>query len=160
MKQILYLLLFIFSLSCNGGEDKIKSLPEKDNTPPSAVLKIDTTDGQQFRVVIQEGEVVIPLSESEIQLADSFLHKQIEEYNQNLDISNSIDLSKYRRQYFTSINRKGEKQLEINCFCLVLNNNEWRQKRVDVKDGGNCFFHLIVNLTTRKILGFYLNGEA
>ena len=69
-----------------------------------------------------------------------------------------IDLKNYKRQYILATNLKGEKEVWINCFCNTSKN--WNQELIIVKDGGNCYFNLIINLTTEKYSTLSVNGNA
>jgi hypothetical protein len=158
MRRIALLLLLTLSLGCEDRKPENKSNTESDANVPPAYVSIDTSDGQQFRVVIQEERTSAPISESEIHLVDSLLQLQIEEHNRKSDKSLSIDLSKYKRQYFPSIDINGDKKVEVNCFCQVHNNDDWKKQRVQVDDGGNCYFNFKVNLRTLRVLNFYING--
>jgi hypothetical protein len=158
MRQIALLLLLVFSLGCDERNPEIKSKTESD--VPSAHVSIDTADGQKFCVVIQEGKTIVPISESEMHLVDSLLKQQIEEHNRKSDKTFSIDLSKYRRQYFPSIDTNGDKRVEVNCFCQVHNDDNWKKQRVQVHDGGKCYFNIKVDLTTLTVVNFHINGQA
>jgi hypothetical protein len=70
-----------------------------------------------------------------------------------------IDLTQYKRQYIVVINDKGEKEVWINCFCNTFIKG-WRKEIIMVKDGGNCYFNLKINLTTEKYYDLSVNGEA
>jgi hypothetical protein len=70
-----------------------------------------------------------------------------------------IDLKRYKRQYIAIINDKGEKEVWINCFCHTWDTN-WRKELILVDDGGNCYFNLKINLTTKKYYDFSVNGMA
>jgi hypothetical protein len=72
----------------------------------------------------------------------------------------TIELSYYRRQYVAYFNENGEKEVWINCFCFVNNNDDWKKAVFFVSDGGNCFFDLTVNLTLNNVLAFSVNGYA
>ena len=160
MKKIALLLLLTFSLGCKDRTAAIKSKTKSDPNVPSAYVSIDTADGQQFRVVIQEGKKVVSVSESEMHLVDSLLKQQIEEHNRKSGKAFSIDLSKYKRQYFPSIDTNGDKIVEVNCFCQVHNDDNWKKQRVEVHDGGKCYFNIKVDLTTLTVLNFHVNGQA
>ena len=69
-----------------------------------------------------------------------------------------IELKNYKRQYIVATNLKGEKEIWINCFCNT--NLNWKKDLVVVKDGGNCYFNLIINLTTGKYYNLSVNGDA
>jgi hypothetical protein len=70
-----------------------------------------------------------------------------------------IDLKRYKRQYIPVINKKGDKEVWVNCFCST-SDSTWKQNVVFVKDGGNCYFNLVINLTNKSFYRFTVNGEA
>ncbi|MDR0833886.1 MAG: hypothetical protein LBN93_06840 [Candidatus Symbiothrix sp.] len=85
----------------------------------------------------------------------------------------SIDLKKYWRQYIVVINQQGEKETFINFFCeppediisdgdeyRFVPSNRWKTGLVEVLDGGNCFFQIKINLSTKKWYDFGVNGVA
>ena len=69
-----------------------------------------------------------------------------------------INLPKYRRQYFCSLNDKGEKIVWVNCFCGT--KDYWKTSEVFVFDGGNCYFHMMINISTGQVSEFGTNGVA
>lgn len=86
--------------------------------------------------------------------------KEIEIILQNkLDFKQLLNLDKYFRQYVSVFNKNNEKEVWINFFCDT-NNSEWRKERTIVKDGGNCYFNLKLNLKTRRITEIFINGKA
>jgi len=70
-----------------------------------------------------------------------------------------IDLTRYKRQYVPVINRKGEKEVWINCFCTA-HNKDWKNELIMVKDGGDCYFNLKVNLTAGIYYDLSINGDV
>ena len=105
------------------------------------------------------------LSENEIQQLDSLFRQCIFIYNSNLASdrkrSYSIDFLKYKykRQYIAVINDKGEKEVWINCFCNA-QEKHWKTKIILVEDGGNCYFNLKINLTTKDCFEVSVNGYS
>lgn len=71
----------------------------------------------------------------------------------------TIDLKRYKRQYLTSINAKGEKEVWVNCLCST-NIKNWKKGIIIVHDGGNCYFNLKINITTETYYNLIVNGEA
>lgn len=145
--------------------------PNTIDTSKYAILWFDTTDTWLF-----ENARSSSLTQTEIEEIESILKKYIDAYNQNqqrqfdtiskahpeynLNVDNFvIKLSKYKRQYFPVINSAGQKEVWINCFCNDFDKN-WRRDMLIVKDGGNCYFSLKVNLITKKISRFIVNGDA
>lgn len=71
-----------------------------------------------------------------------------------------IDLKRYYRQYIVVYNKRGEKEVWVNCFCNIQSLNSWREKAVIVMGGGNCFFNVRINLTRKSYSDFMVNGLA
>jgi len=84
-----------------------------------------------------------------------------------------IDLTRYYRQYICVTNERGEKEVWINFHCAEFFFNSldnidetiellsaWKAGKLVVLDGGNCFFNLKINLTTKKYYDLSVNGEA
>ena len=82
--------------------------------------------------------------------------------NTNKEKGEYIDLKKwdYKRQYVGYINKRGQKIVYVNCFCDTTGLNYWRKDLVEFNDGGDCFFHLKINLITKKWFDFIVNGYA
>ena len=76
-----------------------------------------------------------------------------------LAFTNQIkDVSKYYKQFIAVINKQGEKEVWINCFCSK--DPKWKNEVVLVLDGGNCYFQLKINLTKKLVYDFMVNGVA
>lgn len=71
-----------------------------------------------------------------------------------------LELNNYKRQYVPVINQKGEKVIWINFFCQDFKNRDWRKEIPIVADGGNCYFNIKINLTTKKYSDLRINGYA
>ena len=116
------------------------------------------------------------MTNDDLQKIETILNKCISHYNPDqerqfkeindkhpeykLDKKNfTIHLTRYKRQYVAVINSKGEKEVWVNCFCRTHNSN-WKKERVVVKDGGNCYFNLKINLTTVQYYELMVNGDA
>lgn len=95
------------------------------------------------------------LNENNIQLIDSLLKKCVSEKENVL----SINLKEYKRQYIAVTNEKGEKEVWINCFCGSWSASSKKGIFI-VLDGGDCFFNLKINLTTKIYYDFTVNGDA
>ena len=181
MKIILRLLsssafIFLFLTSC-GRINRSKVNPESKinlqtiDTSYYAILQFDTPD-----TLLSKNATVTTLTKNEIQEIDTLLKKCIDSYNPeqlakfnsiskahpeyNLKVQNFvIDLSRYKRQYFPFVNSAGQKEVWVNCFCNDFGKN-WKNERLTVEDGGNCFFSVVINLTTKSYHHFIVNGEA
>lgn len=141
------------------------------DTSVIAVLPLDTN----LRWVFKTGKPT-NLTSDDLLKIEAILKICIDEYNpeqerQFQEINNKhpeykldkknfiIDLPRYKRQYMATINSKGEKEVWINCFCGQWDKNS-RTNPVLVKDGGNCFFNLKINLTTGEYFELMVNGNA
>jgi hypothetical protein len=100
---------------------------------------------------------------------NKYNHSQTIEYreivkklpDQDLKINDYvIDLKRYYRQYIVVYNKRGEKEVWVNCFCNVQSLDNWREKAVIVMGGGNCFFNVRINLTRKSFSDFMVNGLA
>ncbi|MDV0447703.1 hypothetical protein MsAg5_16140 [Methanosarcinaceae archaeon Ag5] len=68
-----------------------------------------------------------------------------------------IEPEKYYRQYVLFLNERGEHCFWINFFCRPVGN--WKASRVDVKNGGTCYFSIGLNIDTGKRFDFLVNGK-
>jgi hypothetical protein len=141
------------------------------DTSVIAILPFDTT-----RYWVFKDSKPTDLTNDDLIKIETILNKCIDDYNpdqerQFNEINNKnpeyslekksfiIDLNIYKRQYIAVINSKGEKEVWVNCFCRT-NNSNWKNERVIVKDGGNCYFNLKINLTTGQYYELMVNGDA
>ena len=69
------------------------------------------------------------------------------------------DLKNYKIQYVPYLNEKGEKEIWINGFCDNFD-SEWKRNIIYVFDGGNCFFNVKINVSTKECLSIGTNGYA
>jgi len=105
------------------------------------------------------------LSGSDIKVIETLLINCVTEYNRKLSDENkkyfSIDMDKekYKRQYVAVTNKKGEKEVWINCLCQTHGDN-WKTSLIMVDDGGSCFFNLKINLSKEKCYDLSVNGLA
>jgi hypothetical protein len=136
-----------------------------------AILPADTANNWIFK----QGEPTtlsdIEMQEIEKMLNDCMSNYNLEQEKQFEELSKTnpdfgldkqdfiINLKKYKRQYIASINENGEKVVWVNCFCDNFD-IKWKNDIVFVLDGGNCYFNLKINLTTKEYFEFMVNGEA
>jgi hypothetical protein len=160
MRLLLFFTLLISFLGCEQRQAQV-NLPNSSNSEiPPALILVNTTDGKQFIAIIQEESKNASLSEGELAIVNSLLRQKVGEYNVDKDNNTAISLSKYKRPYFVSFDLKEEKIVEVNCFCQVHNDDSWKKHRIQVEDGGARYFNLKLNVTTRRILDYRVNGEG
>ena len=128
------------------------------------------TDTSQYVIIITDGWASFPgskpttLTKIDLSDIDILVKQSIDNYNskQNKeDINNCIKLPEYKRQYIAVINKKGEKEVWVNCFCNTGGKN-WKKEIIhtDEDDGGKCFFNLKINLTTKKYYDLFVDGKG
>ena len=103
------------------------------------------------------------LSPQDINQVDSLFIACVSDYNKSLDKNHknwNIDLKRknYRKQLVVVKNKKGEKEVWINCFCDTWGNNKWKTVMIVVVDGGNCYFNFKINLKTKKFYDLNVNS--
>ncbi len=176
------MILFLGLILASCGQDNTNKKTELvDQNVSSNEIQLDTSmvailpfDTTQYWIF--ENAKQTDLCNSDLIIIENVLIKFLAEYNPkqefefndissknpeyNLDIKNFIiDIERYNRQYIPVINDKGEKEVWINCFCNSWGKN-WRKEKIIVKDGGNCYFNLKINLHTKNYYDFMVNGDA
>ena len=106
------------------------------------------------------------LIQNDLSVIDSFLIKAVNDFNSWQEKNNpnhpwKIDLKNrgYRKQIITVTNKKGEKEVWVNCFCSTTH-TDWKSNLVIVEDGAGCFFNFKINLTTKTYYDFRVNPAA
>lgn len=103
------------------------------------------------------------LNQYEIDVADTLYKKAVAQYNAALPDNQkpykSIDMSKsYKRQYIAAMLVNGHKVVWMNAFCS--SNANWKQRLIQVQDGGSCYFTITINLTEKSNGTLRVNGEG
>lgn len=166
----------IFGFSCmllmNCGHRKSTNSPENlsIDTTKIVVFQYDSTYNWIFEHCSQA-----ELTNHDFRLSDSILSTCINNYNIDqekfyAEICNkypdskhtkdqfTIDLPQYKRQYVCVTNKQGEKEVWINFFresSLPIPfegeiPNRWKTEIIRVHDGGNDYFNVKINLTTKQ----------
>jgi len=180
MRKTIYVLCVILIFCCcNNAQEK---QPEKKVQNEIASFNLDSAD---FTVLMYtsdwyglfENAQPSSLTENELIEIEEILKRAVYENNEqqkeNLKAHNlkypkyiwtetrfELTLGGYRRQYMPIINENGEKEIWVNFFCGSFGSAKWETDPVIVMDGGNCYFSLIVNLTTKSYSGLGINGYA
>ena len=107
-----------------------------------------------------DGAKPTTLSQNEISEIEFLLKEAIQKYNaDSLHKSKIMGLDKYKLQFVPRINNKGEKEVWVNSFCETGGHN-WKKELILVEDGGNCYFDLDINLTTKQYYGLGIGAYA
>jgi len=64
------------------------------------------------------------------------------------------------RQYCGGHTAGGELLVFINAFCESSSHDDWRKAQIDVFDGGDCYWQAVINLSTRRVEYFEVNGDG
>jgi len=70
--------------------------------------------------------------------------------------------SKYYRQYVGHYNAKGEKIIFMNCMAKVVasTSDDWKQRKKLVRDGGNNYFSIEINIESQDCSSFMVNMRS
>jgi len=181
-KYLVFSALCVLLINC-GHKTSIKSEENGRfliDTTKIVILPYDSTDIWIFKNCTQA-----ELTNNDFKLSDSILTVCINAYNieqekRYKELCNKypneefdkyhflIDITKYRRQYICVTNERGDKETWINFLCESSfsypldeeDSNRWKTGIMRWLDGGNCFFNIKINLTTKKYYDFYVNGVA
>lgn len=118
------------------------------------------------RELFDGGERFTP-SRAEVDKAEHALTVQLAKLNadrQNQYVTPVIDknLSKYRRQYFGYMDKKGNKILFINCFWKRDKEGEllWLKERIRVLDGGSYYWNVKYDVGEDGLFDLEVNGDV
>jgi hypothetical protein len=161
MKKLVLIVLSMFFINAFSQKEI------KINESLYVVLKFDEgKDGYFF-----ENCSPTDLSKEEIIGIEKIIHKEINKIRlqrkKYFDLFTLKKINKnnkdffYRRQYVPVINKLGEKEVYINCFCGGnYDNVGWRKEIQNAADGGNCFFRIKVNVSKKIVTEFSINLEG
>jgi len=162
-KPVSISLLWSIAFACRQSHVSNKGAPTQNellsyDTSRIVILLIDTANPWIFK-----GAASTQLTNQDLQTVHELLHECINVHNRKQDTTKEfpeyIDLKKYKLQYIPFKDSKGDKKVYINSFCVSdWGFHYWKQSLVQVEDGGSCFFHLIINLTTKKYEPLFTNG--
>ena len=168
---MIYRLIFAICLFSGIGCTQEQSFKEYDIPPPHENYLDKNSDTQRHALfafdkkrdsyIFNKTYNPATLSKDELNEIEKLISKKVKEYNltSKWEWSRIKQPNKYYKQFIAATNSNGEKEVWINCCCSVMK-EYWKTHIADVNDGGSCFFQVKINLTTRKILHFGVNGEA
>lgn len=163
MKQTIVFIMFLL-LSCADAKREEEVVVEENreedlgNLPPASVAA-DTTDGKPYIAILENERFNgISISKNELRQIEKLLVETVEVFNvKNPD--NKIDLRYYKRQYVPQVSAQGKKEVTIYGMCSTMG-DAWQTHIRHVKDGGKCYFNVVVNLTDNTFDVLYIHGEA
>jgi hypothetical protein len=159
--------IFVFILSLTACRtDKATVQGESQallayDTTKTAVIFLDTRSTYPFDS-LEYGPAT--LTQEDVVKIERSLIESVTGYNNSLSVRHDdykIDLKarEYRKQLVAVTNKKGEKEVWVNCFCDDWD-KAWRTQIMMVDDGGPCYFNFKLNLTTKKVYDLIVNGFA
>ena len=103
----------------------------------------------------------LSLDQEDIAEIRKLWNKCVKKYNNSFGagFQDTLDTNfrHFKKQLIAVINKKGEKEVWINCFCNAGEYN-WKKQIMLVSDGGNCFFNFKINLTKKRYFDLVVNG--
>lgn len=166
------ILLIFNSCSKNKGNSS-----EADTFQYIPYKKADTLNERNY-IAIFDGNTntATSLSQQELKIVNKNLIKAVDEYNvllkAKLEISHKKDpssvlnyeeeklnLRNYYRQYFVSNDKFGNKTVFVFCFCYYTG-DLWRTEKMQVFDGGSCYFTIEINITKNSHSKLKTHGLA
>ena len=160
MHNIILVSLFLFSFVCSKGDNKTDTGNKRnygDLKDYQAIVpareKMEWAFGRNYKPYdptmedIEAAEEILAacFTKESSGTANPFYGRKLEDYN---------------RQFVGAEIEGGDKVIFINCFCgaesEILKN--WKTQIIMVADGGNCFFHVNVNLKRKEYYSLMVNG--
>ena len=166
-KYSILLVLSLFTISC--GKKEVFPLPESEyvilsydkETMYSTFIDLEPTKLSQKELIIIEELFQEMLIEHNAGQARALVkHNKENPTNQWERTGFELETKGFKRQYLPVINKKGEKIVWVNFLCRHFDHPYWRNYRMKVMDGGNCYYNFKVNLTTKKVYDLHINGYA
>lgn len=168
MKKSILLFLILIS-SCNENKKTQKTESKEDAASEFKLSKSDfviltyqsewhwafqnvkPSELNQAELVEIENILKIAIKENnEIQKKELIKHNKANPNYQLTKTGYELQLGEFKRQYVPIINNKEQKEVFINFFCDDSDEEYWRTELILVEDGGNCYYNLKVNLTTKE----------
>jgi len=171
--QLFFLVICLLTGCGQESTSKKKAIDStlvNQNNIAGSTLSFDSSDitilsNKQIQFFSLKDSLPAMLTSHDMQLIEQLLANGIRLHNINTDsskvYSGYIRSEKYKRQYVPYTGVKGEKKVFINCFCKGLNSFDyWKEKLVEVDDGGVCFFNVTINLSTQNCGPLLINGPG
>jgi hypothetical protein len=145
-------LLFVIG-SCGNVGDNNDYVLELDNyIPPNS-----------DKVIFAENYKSYSLTRGDIKKCEHFIRQEIDYNNRDFEkkgFHNSFTFEEYGRQYLAAIAPNGHIMVYVNCFCNPddVPSEEDKHVLIIANDGGNCYFNLLIDLTSNLVISHGVNG--
>lgn len=168
MRYLIYTFMLFAVLGCGSKVEtkqtnQQKEVPkEQSKTDLKSNQVIIEADVSPLGVFAKNSKIWKP-SESDVSAAEKVLLFAFDDQKRgtvNRVLGKKPD--DYNQQYIGAEYENGDKCVWINCFCKSQESDfkDWKTKLVFVKDGGNCFINVLVNLTKNTYEEFNVNGNG
>ena len=168
-------LILICLWSCKNPKEKTDSFTtskQKETVDPKIAILINTEHNNWLQE--NYGFESWNPTDKDLNLVQEILDKAINDKEFDfLKKPIKKNLENYYRQYVPYINENGERVIEINAFCEILENPpnpekgitewtkmDWKNEYVMVDDGGNCYWQITINIDTKEYKDLMVNGVA
>ncbi len=149
MKNILSFLIFSITLSSFGQANSVEKI--KINKGKIALIEYDKN-------------WVFPFKNAEPAQLNDADFKEIERLLIECTSKSNelLPLKRYYRQYVVVKNENGEKEVYINFMCQLVSLDfaDWKKVLIDVADGGNCYFNVKINLSSKTYYNLMINLQG
>ncbi len=153
MQKITALLLILFGVNITVTSQRIIS-EELD-------LYLIKIDSNAMNNILGKNFKEFSLTPNDLKSAEQILQIAFLKAKNDGSISNSRNINTYGRQYFSYLDNSGDRIVWINCFMRDKSMPKQRYTLLYfVKDGGDRYFNIKINLTTKKSYDLNVNGES
>jgi hypothetical protein len=161
-KNLVFLLLLIVS-ACGKVTEKSHETINKD-TPVDPNINYTIIDaGVDMELIFGKNYKQWTPTGMDIGISEKLIKKCFDD-QKNATINRLLNRNPedYDMQFVGAINENGEKIIWVNCFCKTHADSfkDWKTKLVMVKDGGNCFFNLKINIDKNSYTDVIVNGNG
>jgi hypothetical protein len=149
MKKILIFLIFSITLSSFGQSRSVEKI--KINKGKIALIEYD----KNWIFPFKNAEPA-QLNDTDFKEIERLLIECISKSNELLP------LKRYYRQYVVVRNENGEKEVYVNFMCelVSLDFADWKKELIDISDGGNCYFNVKINLSSKTYYNLIINMQG
>ncbi|RNI22349.1 hypothetical protein [Rufibacter latericius] len=181
MKYVILVILGVpFLLSCDNITQKEKlttiknkfSITEIDNSNNLLIHSANFTGGVIMDKTVEGRSNSFTPTTEEILIAEGIFKKclyidKVGSDGITIDTTKILEPMRYIRQYFGILDSSGQKIIGFNCFYRRVPHlmqgfdgeeyDGWKYKEFIMKDKGNLFFQIIINLETKDCSNFCVN---
>lgn len=175
MRTSLILIFIIVLFSCGHKETRLSDLVSLDSLESEKQKITIITDTSQVKWAVGDYKSLWIPSYGQLQIADSIIKDAVSKISKSFYRRLCVDsFDSYYRQLVCYTTDEGDSLIYINALCHIYdrplmdsNGNfiemrraDWQKYVIDVKDGGDCFWHITIDIRKKKYLRFNVNGEA